>query len=485
MRDSRKNIQSGALLAGPLFTAVTLSLPVPQGLTPPALATAAVALWMAIWWMSEAVSLAVTALLPLILFPALGIATIEDTAASYSHPLIFLFLGGFLMAESMQRRGLSERIARRVLGVAGNRPHAIVAGVMAATGFLSMWVSNTATAMMMLPIGQSLVRTLTGGHNAFAPRHTAAFSSALMLGIAYSATIGGMGTLIGTPPNALFASFMEETYGIEISFARWMLIGVPAVLILLPLAWLVLTRVAFSLPPALPGKTVEALAEAVGHTGRMTADETRVAILLLVAAGGWVTRPFLEAAVPWLIISDAGIAISVAIVLFLVPSRSSPGRRLLSWDEARNIRWDVLILFGGGLALAEAIAATGLANWIGSASSIFAMLPWLLLLLVVMTVIVLLGELASNTAVAAVFLPVAGAAAVDLGTSPLLLSISVALAASLGFMLPVATPPNAILYGSGMIKAEDMLRTGILLDLLGIVIVALLVVGIGRLGLGI
>jgi sodium-dependent dicarboxylate transporter 2/3/5 len=355
---------------------------------------------------------------------------------------------------------------------------------MVATGFLSMWVSNTATAMMMLPIGQSLVRALTGGHNDLAPKHVKAFGSALMLGIAYSATIGGMGTLIGTPPNALFASFMAETYGIEVSFAEWMLIGIPVVLILLPMAWLVLTRVAFSLPRTLPGLTAEGLDKAVGHTGRMTADETRVAILLLLAAAGWVLRPLLEDAFPWLVISDAGIAIAVAIALFLLPSRSSPGRRLLSWDEARNIRWDVLILFGGGLALAQAIAATGLASWIGSASSVFAMLPWLLLLLLVMAVIVLLGELASNTAVAAVFLPVAGAAAVDLGSSPLLLSMSVALAASLGFMLPVATPPNAILYGSGAIKSEDMLRAGIMLDVLGIVIVALLVVGIGGLILG-
>jgi sodium-dependent dicarboxylate transporter 2/3/5 len=311
--------------------------------------------------------------------------------------------------------------------------------------------------------------------------YTGAFCTALMLGIAYAATIGGMGTLIGTPPNALFAGFMAESYGIEVGFARWMLIGIPAVLVLLPIAWLVLTRVAFSLPRRLPGLSEESLNEMVGHGGRITSDEKRIAILLLIAAAGWVLRPLVDALLPGLKLSDAGIAIAVAILLFLVPSRSVPGRNLLSWDEARNIRWDVLILFGGGLALADAIASTGLASWIGAASSAFGPLPWLGLILLVTTVIVLLGELASNTAMAAVFLPVAGAAAIGLGSSPALLTMSVALAASLGFMLPVATPPNAIVYGSGEVSIQDMLRAGVLLDFLGIVVVAFLAVAIGPL----
>ena len=352
---------------------------------------------------------------------------------------------------------------------------------MAATAFLSMWVSNTATAMMMLPIGQSITLAATDKGTDVDSKHAGAFRPALMLGIAYAATIGGMGTLIGTPPNALFAGFMEESYSIEIGFARWMLIGIPAVLVLLPIAWLVLTRIAFKLPQTLHGLSEDSVNKAVSHGDRMTADEKTVAILLLVAAAGWVLRPLLEIILPGLKLSDAGIAIAIAILLFLVPSRSEPGRNLLSWDEARNVRWDVLILFGGGLALAEAIASTGLANWIGTSSSAFTALPWLVLILMVTAVIVLLGELASNTAMAAVFLPVAGAAAVGLGSSPTLLTMSVALAASLGFMLPVATPPNSIIYGSGEISMQDMLRAGVLLDILGILAVSFLAVAIGPL----
>ncbi len=479
MKNLNKIIPTAALFAGPSAAAVVLALPLPQGLAQPALAVAAIALWMAIWWITEAVALAVTALLPLALFPVLGIGSIDDTAVNYAHPLIFLFLGGFLMAQTMQRWGLSRRIALFILRRAGDRPAGIVASIMVATALLSMWVSNTATAMMMLPIGQSIVQAASNDLADGVAKRSDAFCTALMLGIAYAATIGGMGTLIGTPPNALFAGFMAESYGIEISFARWMQIGIPAVLVLLPIAWFVLTRVAFSLPQRLPGLTVGSLNEALGHRGQMTSGEKRVAILLVVAAVGWILRPLINALLPGLNLSDAGIAIAVAVLLFLTPGSSAPRRNLLTWDDARNVRWDVLILFGGGLALADAIASTGLASWIGTASSTFATMPWLGLILLVTAVIVLLGELASNTAIAAVFLPVAGAAAIGLGASPALLTMSVALAASLGFMLPVATPPNAIVYGSGEVSMQDMLRAGILLDLLGITIVAFLAVAIG------
>ena len=479
MKNLNKIIPTAALFAGPSAAAVVLVLPLPQGLSQPALSVAAIALWMAIWWMTEAVALAVTALLPLALFPVLGIGSIDATAANYAHPLIFLFLGGFLMAQTMQRWGLSQRIAHFILRRAGDRPADIVASIMVATALLSMWVSNTATAMMMLPIGQSIVKAANNDLADSVVKRSDAFCTALMLGIAYAATIGGMGTLIGTPPNALFAGFMAESYGIEISFARWMQIGIPAVVVLLPIAWLVLTRVAFSLPQRLPGLTVGSLNEALGQRGRMTTGEKRVAVLLVVAAIGWMLRPLINTWLPGLNLSDAGIAIAVTVLLFVTPGSSAPRQNLLNWDEARNVRWDVLILFGGGLALADAIASTGLASWIGTASSAFAAMPWLGLVLLVTAVIVLLGELASNTAIAAVFLPVAGAAAIGLGANPALLTMSVALAASLGFMLPVATPPNAIVYGSGEVAMQDMLRAGILLDLLGIITVAILAVAIG------
>jgi solute carrier family 13 (sodium-dependent dicarboxylate transporter), member 2/3/5 len=480
MPDLKTTIRTGALFMGPVLAGTVWMLPPPEGLGIAALAVSAVAVWMVVWWMTEAVPLAVTALLPVVLFPALGVASTGDVTAAYANPLIFLFLGGFLLAKAIQRWGLSRRIALWILGLAGKRPSGVVAAIMTATAFLSMWVSNTATAMMMLPIGQSIIYAVNSERDVGDQREAAAFCTALMLGIAYGATIGGMGTLIGTPPNALFAGFMAETYGIEISFSRWMMIGVPAVAVLLPTAWLVLTRVSFTLPSQLAGLSADALGKSLEQSARMSVDERRVGLLVLIAAFAWLTRPLLEGMLPWLSISDAAIAIAVAILLFIIPSRSKPDRSLLTWDDAQNIRWDVLVLFGGGLALADAIASTGLAAWLGSGASLFTALPWLILILLIVTVIVFVGELASNTAMAAVFLPIVGASAVQFGASPVIFSMAVALAASLGFMLPVATPPNAIVYGSGAIRMEDMMRAGMLLNVLGILVVALLVMSVGQ-----
>jgi sodium-dependent dicarboxylate transporter 2/3/5 len=481
-----------AIVVGPLVIVVMALIPVPEGLSPHAMAVAAVAILMAIWWMTEAVPLAVTALLPLVLFPPLGIASLDSTAREYAHPLVFLFLGGFLMAQAMQRWKLSWRVALHVLSISGDKPASIIAGVMIATAFLSMWVSNTATAMMMLPIGQSIIHTIARPDKAYAPQQVSAFSAALMLSIAYAATIGGMGTLIGTPPNALFAGFMTEALGVEVSFARWMLIGVPAVLVLLPVAWLVLTRVAFSLPPSFPDLKDHTLVTRVGRLGPMSSGEKRVALLLCVAAIGWMTRPIVETLAPQLALSDASIAITVAVMMFVVPSNhekaspfpfwtnfGSPDRCLLSMEDIMKIRWDVLILFGGGLALAKVIGASGLAAWIANKATALENLPWLVIIAIIAAIIVFLGELASNTAMAAIFLPIAAAAAYGLGIDPVLLAAAVALSASLGFMLPVATPPNAIIYGSGAVTIKEMLRAGFLLDVIGIIAVALLSVTIG------
>lgn len=483
MKEAQGTVHPAILLAGPAMALLAPLLPLPTGMSQPALMVAAMVAWMALWWMSEAVPLAVTALLPLALFPLLSISDLEPVAANYANPLIFLFLGGFLMARAMQCSGLSKRLALAILRLSGDRPGGIIAGIMVATAFLSMWVSNTATAMMMVPIGQAIVHgTLPEPREG--TRHETAFATVLMLAIAYSATIGGMGTLIGTPPNALFASFLKQQHGIDIGFAGWMLIGMPAVLLLLPLAWLVLTRIAFSLPSHIPGMSGGRLDEALGEESSMTSREKRVAILLAAAALGWIFRPLLNTLFPGIGISDAGIAVTIAILLFVLPDGSVEKHRLLSWREGSSIRWDVLILFGGGLALAEAIAGTGLAAWVGNGASALSALPWPLLLILVMALIVLLGELASNTAIAAVFLPVAGAAAIHLDSSPALLAATVALAASLGFMLPVATPPNAVVYGSGAVSARDMLRAGAILNLVGILGTALVAMTIGPMVFG-
>jgi len=468
------------LLMGPLAAGAILASPAPDGLADQGWHTAAVGIWMAIWWMTEALPLAVTAMLPVILFPILGVRSIEATTPSYAHPLVFLFLGGFLLARAMNVWALDSRIALTVLRFAGSSPPRMIAGVMAVTAFLSMWVSNTATAMVMLPIGLSIATTFSDHDE----HHAEGVAPALLLGIAYAATIGGMGTIVGTPPNALFAAFMAESYEIEISFAKWMLIGVPLVLVLLPLTWFVLTHVTFritnlsSLPVA--GATEDNSA-ALGPISR--AERLLAGVMLLVAAS-WIFRPLLMTALPWLRLSDAGIAVTGALMLFLLPVDLKHGRFLLSWKEAAGIRWDVLILFGGGLALAAAIGESDLADWIGAKLVGLQAMPVFLLLLTVGALIVFLGELASNTAIAAVFLPVAGATAIGMGEPAILLTLPIALFATLGFMLPVATPPNAIIFGSGVVDMRHMLRAGAILDVIGIIVVALAIMTLGQWVLG-
>jgi sodium-dependent dicarboxylate transporter 2/3/5 len=435
---------------------------------------------MAVWWMTEALPLAGTAILPLILFPILGVRSIEATAPSYAHPLIFLFLGGFLLARAMHVWSLDRRIALTVLRFAGSSPRSMIAGIMAVTAFLSMWVSNTATTMVMLPIGLSIVTTFSEHKE----EHVESIAPALLLGIAYAATIGGMGTIIGTPPNALFAAFMAESYGIEISFFRWMLIGVPLLLVLLPITWFVLTHLTFRVGKEGSLQAAGAIGEKLAALGPISRAERLVAGVMLVVAACWIFRPLLTAALPWLRLSDAGIAMIGALLLFLLPVDMKSGRFLISWTEAAGIRWDVLILFGGGLALAAAIGDSDLADWIGAQLTGLRALPVFLLLLAVGAVIVFVGELASNTAMAAVFLPVAGATALGMGEPAFLMTLPVALFATLGFMLPVATPPNAIIFGSGAVEIRHMLRAGVILDIVGIVIVSLAIVTLGRWVLG-
>lgn len=463
------------LYVGPAVMGVILLLPLPDGLPPEGRAAAAIGCLMAVWWMTEAVPLAITALLPLVLFPLLGVNALAVTATSYAHPLIFLFLGGFMLARAMEHWQLHKRLAMAVLRFGGSTPGAVIAGLMATTAFLSLWVSNTATTMVMLPIGQSIVATLCLTDMGERNGKIEDFGAALMLGIAYAATIGGMGSLIGTPPNALFAAFMRDSYGFEIGFAKWMMLGVPIVLILLPLTWFTLTRVVFRVSEMNNGDHGDNLLAHIedlsDELGPMSRGERMIGILMTVVAGLWVFRPLLNQAFPWLGLTDAGIAITAAVMLFVIPVRFSEGVYLLNWDKAVTIRWDVLILFGGGLALAAAISSSGLAGWISTLSGVLESLPFVAVILAATIIIVYLGELASNTAMAAIFLPIAGAAATGLGQAPIQLTLPVVLAASLGFMLPVATPPNAIVYGSGAVTARQMLKAGALINIIGIILV--------------
>ena len=456
--------RSVGLLLGPVLFCAMLFLPPPTGLEPAGWRVAAVAVLMAVLWMTEAVPIPVTGLLPLALFPTLGIASGAATSAPYADPLIFLFLGGFLIALGLERWNLHRRIALGVVSLVGTQPAALVGGFMLATAFLSMWVSNTATAVMMLPIGLSVIGLLTReGEEA------GGFGVALLLGIAYAASIGGLATLIGTPPNALLAAFMTRTYGVEIGFAQWMAIGLPITAALLLLAWLILTRLAFRLPRMPVTGSTELIRDELAKLGRLSGPEIRVGLVFLAAAFLWVARPALSGVLP-AGVNDTVIAIAAGIALFVIPAGGDAprGTALLDWSAAKRLPWGVLLLFGGGLSLAAAIGSSGLAAWIGAGFAGLNAWPVILVVLLVTAAIVFLTELTSNTATAAAFLPLMASVAPALGADPFLLTIPVALAASCAFMLPVATPPNAIVFGSGHLTVAQMARAGFLLNLAAI-----------------
>jgi len=451
------------LIGGPIVMVAMLLSPPPGDMGTVAWRTAAVGSLMAIWWVCEAIPIPATALLPLILFAPLGILSMGQTAAPYSNPIIFLFLGGFVIALAMERWNLHRRIALLVVRRMGVSPPTLVLSFMVATAFLSMWVSNTATAVMMLPIGLSVINLVRPSEEYGLGRPVDFnFAIGLMLGIAYAASIGGLGTLIGTPPNALLAGFMLETYGLEIGFAQWMVVGVPLTIVTLPLGWLVLTKVVYPIQiREIPGgrETIEREYRSLGPISR---PEKSVAVVFVATAILWITRPLLTDIIPGL--HDTAIAIGAAVTLFLIPAGAGRGF-IMDWQTAEKLPWGVLILFGGGLSLAAAVSTSGLAGYIGAAVAGLD-LPILLMVVAITLVIIFLTELTSNTATAAAFLPLVASIAVGLGQNPMLLAVPAALGASCAFMMPVATPPNAIVFGSGYVSIPQMVRAGWRLNLL-------------------
>jgi solute carrier family 13 (sodium-dependent dicarboxylate transporter), member 2/3/5 len=467
-------LQIFGAIAGPLLFVAMVLAPAPEGLSLAGWRTAAVAVLMAIWWMTEMIPISATALLPLVLFPILGVETIQATAAPYAQPMIFLFMGGFMIALAMQRWGLHRRIALNIIRVIGTRPGSIITGFMVSSAFLSMWVSNTATTMMMLPIGLSVIELArrSDGVDGSSAQHSRNFGICLMLSIAYASSIGGVGTLVGTPTNALLAGFMAESFGFEIDFVHWMAVGLPLVLVGLPVVHFALTRIAYPLRmKTLPGGREYVDAE-IHRLGRISRPETMVAGVFGLVATLWIFQPLLSEYVTGL--SDAGIAIFGAILLFMLPVSLKRGVFLMNWKYAEQLPWGVLILFGGGLTLAGAIQRTGLAEWLGGFFEVIGGWPVILVIGAAAMLIIILTELTSNSATAAAFLPIMVAVAVGIGENPLLLAVPVTIAASCAFMLPVATPPNAIVYGSGIMTIPQMARAGIVLNILFVFIITIL-----------
>jgi len=470
----RARHQSMGLALGPLLAGLMFVSGTPEGLTDAAWMTACVGVLMGTWWATEAVPIAVTALVPMVAFPLLGIANMQDTSAPYANKVIYLFLGGFVVAFAMQRWNLHRRIALSVLQHVGGNGRSLVGGFMLASAVISMWVMNTSTTMMLLPIAVSIITVIHNTVDHLDDRGRAAFQYALLLGVAYGATIGGMATLVGTAPNAMLAAFMQETYGTEIDFSSWILVGLPLSALMLPLAWLTLTRWVFRVDFRTSGEGRAALKRMKQNLGPITTPERRVAVVFVTLALAWMFRPLLVE-VPGLSgLDDSGIAMAGAVALFLIPSGDAEDPLLLRWEYAERLPWGVLLLFGGGLTLAKAVAQTGLAEWIGSNLQAIGTLPLVAIVLIIATMIIFLTELTSNTATTATFLPVVGALAIESGFDPIVLTVPVTFAASCAFMLPVATPPNAIVFGSGMLTIPKMARAGLLLNLCAIVVVTLI-----------
>jgi sodium-dependent dicarboxylate transporter 2/3/5 len=455
-----------------LLLGVLLFLPILYGVPDSVMPTsanrvAATAVLMAVLWISEAIPIPATALLPVVLFPLLGVMPIEAAAANYAHHLVFLFLGGFWIAAAVERCGLHRRIALQVLGVMGSRQDRIVLGFMAATAFLSMWLSNTATTMMMLPIALAVVARL--GADTHEP-----FGRTLMLGIAYSASIGGVATLIGTPPNAVLAGVVEKNLNLTIGFAQWMLFGLPLAVVMLAIAWWYLTRIAAHIGGREAGCGTDMIQGEIDRLGSMDSAERRVLLVFATVAGLWVFKGLLPA--DWFgSLSDSTIAMAGAIALFMIPSGRDARAGLLDWQTAANIPWDVLILFGGGFALAHGFQQSGLTEWIGNQLDFLRHVHWLVLMLMVALVTIFLTEVTSNTATASMLLPIVAGLAAGAGQDPLTPMVATALAASFAFMLPVATPPNAIVFASRQISIPEMARAGIWMNLIGIAMIALFV----------
>lgn len=481
------------LVLGPVLFIIIMALPTPGGMDVTAQRMAAVALLMATWWLTEAIPIPATSLLPIALFPYLGIMDTKKATAPFANHLIFLFMGGFIIALSMQRWNLHRRIAMNIVNIIGFSPGRLILGFMIATASLSAFVSNTATTVMMMPIGLAIItHVIIEGRKEGLDKEIDfsadkfAFGLNLMLGIAYAASIGGVATLIGTPPNTVLAAYLTKTYGYEITFARWLVVGLPLALVFLPLCWIYLTRIANPMKlKKVPGGP-ELIHKELADMGTMSSGERWTALVFTLTALGWIFRKQIGFLFPDpKLVTDATIAMTGALVLFLIPVDLKRNQFVMNWDWATKLPWGVLILFGGGLALADGFKITKLADWIGSQVNLLQGAPILILIIAVTTLIIFLTELTSNTATAAMVMPILSAVAVGLGQNPLLLLIPAAIAASCAFMLPVATPPNAIVFGSGYVTIPQMARSGMGLNILGIILVTILVYALVIPGFGI
>ena len=468
------------LLIGPvLFVGIITTLSI-AGLDDNAIRVIAVAAWLVVWWMTEAVPLPVTALLPLVLFPLLGIFSMTEAAAPYASPIVFLFMGGFIIALAMEKRNLHRRIALNLIRLTGTDANGIILGFMLATAFLSMWISNTATTVMMLPIALSVIELLREQSPEGDSTGYQRFALGLMLCIAYSANIGGTTTIIGTPPNVVLVGYMQEFYQQDVAFGRWLLVGVPVCVILLSGTYWMVTRVLFPHRLGQLAGSDTLIADKLRALGAMSRAEKRVALVFGLTAFGWVFQTTIN---DWLgdrYLDNTIVAMAGGILMFIVPANLGQQEYLLDWESTTRLPWGILLLFGGGLCLAKGMETTGLVQWVGDriASDPDINLGWLILLLTAF--MLFMTEIMSNVALVVIFVPVVFGIADGLGIEPMYLAVPVTLASSCAFMMPVSTPPNAVVFSSGYIRIGDMAKAGFLLNLLSILVLVVITLTVVR-----
>ncbi len=461
--------KSIGLFAGPILFLLIFFFFHAEGLTLEGTATLAIGTWIAIWWITEAIPISATALLPFILFPITGVMSVKGVSAAFANQMIFLFLGGFILSAAIEKTNLHKRIALNIIHTIGSDWNNVILGFMIATAFLSMWISNTATAVMMLPIGMAVVSQIQAEDEI-----KKSMGKSLMFAIAYGCSIGGIATIIGTPTNIIFVGIVEELYGQTISFTQWMSLGLPFSILMLAIGWLYLTKVVFPVTKeGIPGgKTT--ITTQLKELGKISYKEKSVFIVFIVVALCWITNSFLlKKIIPG--INDTLIAITGAVALFIIPSGEKKKIGIINWQTAENIPWGILLLFGGGLALAEGFKVSGLAQWIGNQLTLFEVFPTVLLLLAIIAVINFLTEITSNVATAAMLMPVLAALALSIDVHPYFLMAAATIAASCAFMLPVATPPNAVVFGSGLLTIPVMIKAGFWMNIISIFVATVLV----------
>ena len=461
---SKKNL---GLILGPLVYLLIKLFYNPNELSEEGLAILASTLWVAIWWVTEAVPIYVTALIPIILFPLSGGLELKQTTSAYGHKFVFLFVGGFILAIAIEKWRLHKRIALNIINIVGTKKSNIILGFMIATAFLSMWISNTATAVMIMPVGLAIISQLKDNPNTLENENTI-FGKTLMLAIAYSASIGGMATLIGTPPNLVLAGVIKTSYDIEINFLQWMSFGLPISLLLLFICWKYLTSIAYKFKDENFKSGLEEINDQIKNLGKFSYEEKSVLIVFIATALAWITQSFIiKKYIPE--IDDTIIAIIAAVVLFILPDKSGDNK-LLSWSDAVKLPWGILLLFGGGMALAKGFDSSGLAVWIGNQMNFFSDIPLIILLLVLIAMVNFLTEITSNLATTAMLLPVLVALANTIDINAYYLLVGATVAASCAFMLPVATPPNAVVFGSKILNIDDMIKKGFWMNIISIFI---------------